>query len=194
VALVSTLSNGESVEDASERARLLARFAHYHQRDKADTNYYSSHVQGVAQMSYRRAEEEGMSPEECAIAGIVGYLHDVAEDEEETHVSMEMIGAFGFAAEIMVPLDLVTLTPGVTREEYIGFLKDHPIARVVKAADIDSNTSYHRMCRLAHVDPKAPVRLLKKYIRDFEQLEMTPRWSLRQMLDEFEAKLQGAPA
>lgn len=188
------MSNGETHGDALARARLLAQFAHYHQTDKAGTNYYSSHVLGVSHMAYQRAEEAGYTPERCVLAEIVGLLHDVAEDEEETNVSMGMIAGFGFASEIMVPLKLVTMSPGMTREEYIGWIKEHPIARVVKAADIDSNTSYHRMCRLAHLDREAPVRLLKKYIRDFEQLGMQPRWSLHQMLAEFEEKAQRAPA
>lgn len=175
----------------SNRARMLAQFAHFYQRDKSDLAYFEYHVRQVAERVIVRGHEAGLSTEETLLAETVAYLHDVAEDYRETGVSMDMIVAWGFSDEVIEILGLVTKRKGQSREDYIAGVCTNRIAKVVKAADLDSNTTPSRVRRL---DLPTQVRLLTKYIRDFAQMEMEPRWLLERSLAEATRKMDEVPA
>ena len=91
------------------------------------------------------------SEEEC----IVAILHDVVEDTNVTFDELEKY----FSNEVITALKLLTHDKRVPYNEYILNLKDNPIAKKVKLADLEHNSD---RTRLNHVTPKDIIRN-KKY-------------------------------
>ena len=76
---------------------------------------------------------------------VVALLHDVVEDTDYT---FEQLEAEGFGETIMEALRLLTHENGVfTEEDYLQYvlkLKQNPIARAVKIADLEHNSDLSR--------------------------------------------------
>ena len=89
--------------------------------------------------------------EEC----IVAILHDVVEDTDVTFEILEK----EFSSIVIEALKLLTHDKAVPYEEYILKLKDNPIAKKVKIADLKHNSD---TTRLNHITPKDIIRN-KKY-------------------------------
>ena len=88
--------------------------------------------------------------EEC----IVAILHDVVED---TDISFDVLEK-DFSSTIIEALKLLTHDKTVPYKEYIKNLKDNPIAKKVKLADLMHNSD---ISRLEHITEKDYVRLEK---------------------------------
>lgn len=88
--------------------------------------------------------------EEC----IVAILHDVVEDTDITFDVLEK----DFSSTIIEALKLLTHDKTVPYKEYIKNLKDNPIAKKVKLADLIHNSD---ISRLEHITSKDYVRLEK---------------------------------
>ena len=86
---------------------------------------------------------------------IVGVLHDVIEDTPETPASLKHEG---FSEQILEALDCVTKRESEKYEEFIERLKDNPIARAVKLADLEDNMN---LLRLKTITEKDQDRLVK---------------------------------
>ena len=103
---------------------------------------------------------EQMEDEETTI---VALLHDVIEDSNYTIADLE---AMDFSERILTALKLLTHEKGVPYMEYIAKIKEDPIARTVKLADLAHNSD---LSRLDEVDEKA-IRRATKYAKAIQLL------------------------
>lgn len=94
----------------------------------------------------------------------VALLHDVVEDTETTFEALEREG---FTAEIIEALKLLTHNDAVPYMEYVVAIKNNPIAKTVKLADLAHNSD---LTRLDVVDEKA-VKRVEKYKQAMELLK-----------------------
>ena len=86
----------------------------------------------------------------------VALLHDTVED---TDMTFEKITDYGFPIEVIDALKLLTHDVQIPYMEYVARIKQNPIARKVKLADLKHNSD---LTRLDVVDDKARSRV-KKY-------------------------------
>ena len=86
---------------------------------------------------------------------IVAILHDAVEDTNVTFDDLKK----EFSTSVIEALKLLTHDKNVPYEEYIIKLKDNPIAKKVKLADLKHNSD---KTRLKHLTPKDIIRN-KKY-------------------------------
>lgn len=93
----------------------------------------------------------------------VALLHDVVEDTEYT---LEDLIAMGFPKPVTDALALMTHDENVPYLDYVAKLKDNPVARRVKLADLKHNSD---LTRLDRVDEKALERV-EKYRKAMELL------------------------
>ena len=98
---------------------------------------------------------EQMETEETTI---VALLHDVVEDSDLT---LEDLRQMGFGDTVIAALALLTHDPAVEYMDYVRAIKDNPIARAVKLADLRHNSD---LTRLDTVDEKALARR-EKYLQ-----------------------------
>lgn len=82
---------------------------------------------------------EQMETEETAV---VALLHDLVEDTSTTFEDLE---AMGFGEKILTPLRLLTHLDDTPYMEYIAKIKEDPIAKAVKLADLRHNSDLSRM-------------------------------------------------
>ena len=124
--------------------------AHKDQTDKAGFPYILHPVHVAEQM---KTEE----------TTIVALLHDVIEDSSFT---AEDISAMGFSDDIIEALKLLTHDKNTDYFEYVLKIKDNPIARAVKIADLTHNSD---LSRLPNVTQKDILRV-EKYKKAIEIL------------------------
>ena len=116
--------------------------AHKDQKDKGGYPYVFH--------PYHLAEQ--MEDEDTVTTAL---LHDVVEDTDYT---LEDLERMGFPGRILEAIDLMTHRKDVPYLEYVALLKDNPIARKVKLADLRHNSD---LTRLDHPDEKARKRIGK---------------------------------
>ena len=124
--------------ELTEKAMKLAYAAHHGQVDRAGLPYIHHPMHLAEQMT---------TEDECVVA----LLHDTIED---TAVTMADLEAEGFTAVQLEAVRLLTHIPPegeLTEEErledyynYIEALKDNPLARAVKLADLAHNSDRTR--------------------------------------------------
>ena len=114
--------------DKVKKAIKIAYEAHAGQTDQAGYPYFLH--------PYHLAEQ--MSDEESTV---VALLHDVVED---TSVTLDDLRREGFGEEILAALALLTHVKGVPYADYVAKIKDNPLARRVKIADLRHNTDTTR--------------------------------------------------
>ena len=134
----------------TKKALKLSFAAHKDQLDKSGMPYVY-HPFHVA---------EQMETEETVA---VALLHDVIEDTDYT---LEDLKAMGFPDSVTEALALMTHDDSVPYLDYVAKLKDNPIARAVKLADLRHNSD---LSRLDVVDEKALERV-EKYRKAIELL------------------------
>jgi (p)ppGpp synthase/HD superfamily hydrolase len=89
---------------------------------------------------------------------IVALLHDVVEDSDLT---LDDLRQMGFGDTVIAALALLTHDPAVEYMDYVRAVKDNPIARAVKLADLRHNSD---LTRLDTVDEKTLARR-EKYLQ-----------------------------
>ena len=104
---------------------------------------------------------EQMETEETTI---VALLHDVIED---TSYTIEDLTKMGFEKEITDAIALMTHADDVDYMEYVSAIKNNPIAKAVKLADLRHNSD---LTRLDTIDEKA-LKRIQKYRKAIELLE-----------------------
>ena len=134
----------------TKKALKLCFEAHRDQTDKSGMPYVFH--------PFHLAEQ--MHTEETVIAAL---LHDVAEDTDYT---LQDLADMGFPAAVTDALRLLTHDPAVPYMEYVARLKQNPIAKAVKLADLAHNSD---LSRLDTVDDRA-LRRVEKYRRAMELL------------------------
>ena len=121
-------------------AMTIACRAHQGQLDKAGFPYIHHPLHVAEQMTEEYT---------CAAA----LLHDVMED---TPVTAEQLRAAGIPDPVVEALTLLCHDPDVPYLDYVRRLKDNPIARAVKLADLGHNSD---VSRLDSVTPRDEMRL-----------------------------------
>ena len=138
------------MKDMVLRALEIAAAAHSGQVDKSGVAYilHPITVAGLVE-----------TPEEKTVA----YLHDVVED---TAVTLEDLRKEGFPDVIVEAVDAMTRRDGEQRDAYLKRVKNDPIARKVKLADLTHNSDLSRI-----PDPKEKdIRRRDNYLKEMEYL------------------------
>jgi (p)ppGpp synthase/HD superfamily hydrolase len=136
---------------ATKLALKLCFEAHKNQTDKSGLPYVFH--------PFHLAEQ--MVTEETTI---VALLHDVVEDTDYT---VEDLTDMGFSATVTAAIKLMTHDEAVDYMDYVRAIKENPIARAVKLADLRHNSD---ATRLDVVDEKAKNRV-EKYAKAIALLE-----------------------
>ena len=89
---------------------------------------------------------------------IVALLHDVVEDTDYTFADLRHMG---FESEVIEALRLMTHDENIPYMEYIEKIRENPIARAVKLADLKHNSD---LTRLDAVDERI-LKRKEKYSR-----------------------------
>lgn len=118
------------------KAYMIANKAHKGQVDKAGEPYI---LHPLYVMSKMHTEEEA----------IVAILHDVIED---TDCTLDDLRKAGFSENVLESLRLLTHDPKEQYMNYIMKIKDNPIARNVKIADLKHNMDLTRIPHPAKKD------------------------------------------
>ncbi len=137
--------------DKTKKALELCFEAHKNQVDKSGMPYVFHPFHVAEQMT-----DEATT--------IVALLHDVVEDTDYT---LEDLAAKGFEKEILEAVALMTHEDDVPYLDYVAKLKDNPIARAVKLADLAHNSD---LSRIGEIDDETRERL-EKYKKAMALLE-----------------------
>ncbi len=137
--------------DNTKKALKLCFEAHKNQTDKSGMPYVFH--------PFHLAEQ--METEETTI---VALLHDVVEDTDYT---IEDLIAMGFSKAVTDAIALMTHDDDTEYMDYVQAIKDNPIAKAVKLADLNHNSD---LTRLDMVDEKA-LKRREKYLKAIELLE-----------------------
>ena len=140
--------------DETKKALKLCYEAHKNQVDKSGMPYVFHPFHVAEQMT-----DEATT--------IVALLHDVVEDTDYT---LEDLAAEGFGKDILEAVALMTHEDDVPYLDYVAKLKDNPIARAVKLADLAHNSD---LSRIGEVDEETKQRL-EKYKQATALLEGNP--------------------
>lgn len=124
--------------------------AHKEQVDKSGIPYVFHPIHLAEQM-----EDEDTT--------VVALLHDVIEDTEYTIKDLEDMG---FNQNVTAAISLMTHAEGVPYMDYVAQIKENPIAKIVKLADLKHNSD---ISRLDTVDAKAMARV-EKYAKAIQLL------------------------
>lgn len=111
-----------------EKALQIASCAHRKQKRRNGEAYINHPMRVMAKMT--------TEAEKC-----VAILHDVVED---THVTLDDLRVF-FTPEIVEAVNLITHDDDSNYLGYIGSIKNNPLARVVKIADLEDNMDIRQL-------------------------------------------------
>ena len=128
--------------EATKKAMLLCYEAHRDQTDKSGVPYVFHPIHLAEQM---RDED----------TTVTALLHDVVED---TAYTFDDLVKMGFSENVITALKLLTHDKSVPYMEYVAKIKENPVAKAVKLADLAHNSD---LSRLNSVDDKARSRIQK---------------------------------
>ena len=119
----------------TRKAMGVAYNAHINQFDKAGVPYIFHPIHLAEQMD---------TETECVVA----LLHDVVEDTDVTFEQLEK----EFSSDIIKILKLLTHDKDTDYMEYVKIIKENPIAKKVKIADITHNADETRLDKITEKD------------------------------------------
>lgn len=128
--------------DLTKKAMKLCFEAHKNQMDKSGMPY----VFHPFHLAERMTDE---------LTTVTALLHDVVEDTPYTFADLRQMG---FPEDVLAALTLLTHVDAEPYMDYVRRLKDNPIARAVKLADLRHNSD---LTRLDRVDERALARIEK---------------------------------
>ena len=137
--------------ELTKKAMKISFGAHKNQVDKSGMPYVFH--------PFHLAEQ--METEETTI---VALLHDVVEDTDYT---LENLREMEFGETVVKALSLLTHDDAVEYMDYVRAIKENPIAKAVKLADLRHNSD---LSRLDVIDEKALIRQ-EKYLKAMDLLE-----------------------
>ncbi len=76
------------------------------------------------------------------VTTVVALLHDVIED---TKCTSKKLAKAGFGKDVLDALALLTHDPAVPYMDYVAKIKENPIAKAVKLADLQHNSDLSRL-------------------------------------------------
>ena len=135
----------------TKKAMKLCFAAHRDQTDKSGLPYVFHPIHLAEQMT----DEE---------TTVVALLHDVVED---TQYTLSDLGDMGYPSAVLEAIALMTHDDSVPYLEYVAKIKQNPIAKAVKLADLRHNSD---LTRLDVVDERAIARA-EKYAAAIRLLE-----------------------
>lgn len=147
--------------DPVQRAALISAAAHRMQFDKLGIPYIE-HPRRVFLQTSHAAEKLNLSPNEKEVVLQAAWLHDVIEDSERyfyrqiDESDLLRWGVNPLAVDIVLLLTRSLQEPSVYYEQ----IRQHPLARIVKLADIMDNSAAFRQNLLPF---DARDRLVSKY-------------------------------
>ena len=121
----------------TRKAMNIAYYAHRGQLDKSGVSYIYHPIHLAEQMD---------TEEEC----IVALLHDTVEDTDVTFEQLEK----EFSKTVIEALKLLTHDKSIPYMEYVRAIKNNPIARKVKIADLYHNSDETRLDKVTEKDQK----------------------------------------
>ena len=136
--------------ELTKRAMKLCFTAHKDQEDKSGMPYVFHPFHLAEQM-----EDE--------MTTVAALLHDVVED---TSYTLDDLRQMQFPEVVLSALELLTHRDAVPYMDYVARIKENPIAKAVKLADLRHNSD---LSRLDCVDDKALQRV-EKYKQAIELL------------------------
>ena len=113
----------------TKKAMALCYQAHRDQLDKSGLPYVFHPFHLAEQM-------------DSEVAIVTALLHDVVED---TDFTLEQLKDAGFPREVLEALALLTHDPALPYLDYVARIKENPIARQVKLADLRHNRDLSRL-------------------------------------------------
>lgn len=128
-----------------QQALAIAKDAHKGQVDKAGVDYIQ-HPLFVASLV------------EGELAKTVALLHDVVEDSDWT---LEDLRKEGLPDEVVQAVGILTKKRNENYEEYILRVKQNPLARQVKLADLQHNSDLSRLANVTDRDRKRVAKYQK---------------------------------
>lgn len=134
--------------ELTKKAITIAYNAHHGQIDKGGMPYIFH--------PYHLAEQMDDEISTCA-----ALLHDVVEDTDVTFEDLEK----EFPLEVIEVLRLLTHTDGEDYCVYINRLKDNPVARKIKLADIAHNSDQSRLIGTDKDNPETKEYFRRKYAK-----------------------------
>lgn len=137
--------------EATKKALKLCFRAHRDQTDKSGLPYVFH--------PFHLAEQ--MQDEDSTV---VALLHDIVEDTDTT---IDDLIAMGFNDRVIAAIRLMTHDDAVPYMDYVARIKENPIARAVKLADLAHNSD---PARLDAMDDWTKARM-EKYARAIHLLE-----------------------
>ena len=121
-----------------QQALAIAEDAHKGQVDKAGV-VYIQHPLYVASLV------------EGELAKTIALLHDVVEDSAWT---LEDLRMEGLPEEVVQAVGILTKHRDESYEEYLMHVKQNPLARQVKLADLQHNSDLSRLTTVTEIDRK----------------------------------------
>ncbi|WP_248625144.1 HD domain-containing protein [Enterococcus cecorum] len=128
-----------------QQALAIAKDAHKGQVDKAGVAYIQ-HPLYVANLV------------EGELAKTIALLHDVVEDSDWT---LEDLRKEGLPEEVVQAVGILTKKRNENYEEYILRVKQNPLARQVKLADLQHNSDLSRLANVTDRDRKRVAKYQK---------------------------------
>ena len=122
----------------TKKAMKLCFEAHKNQTDKSGLPYVFHPFHVAEQMRDEKTT-------------IVALLHDVIED---TSYTLQDLRAMGFNQEVLDAIALMTHDNNVPYMEYVAKIRENPIARTVKLADLRHNSDLTRMDEITETELK----------------------------------------
>ena len=145
-----------------ERAIALAATAHEGQTDKAGQPYVL-HLLRVMMAQMMGQTTGDMTERATQPAMIAAVLHDIVED---TGYTFEDLREEGFSREVVTAVEHLTRQDGESYTEFAERAASHPVARVVKLADLEDNMDITRLPEVSDRDRKR----LAKYHQAWSRL------------------------
>ena len=122
----------------TKKAMKLCFEAHKDQTDKSGLPYVFHPFHVAEQMQDEKTT-------------IVALLHDVVED---TSYTLQDLLAMGFNQEVLDAIALMTHDKNMPYMEYVAKIRENPIARAVKLADLRHNSDLTRMDEITETELK----------------------------------------
>ena len=137
--------------EQTKKAMRLSFKAHEGQLDRC----------GIPYVTHPLHLAEQMPDEDCTVAAL---LHDVVED---TDFSLEDLRRMGFPPRALEAVALLTHDPAEPYLDYVARLKQNPVARTVKLADLRHNSDLTRLDTVTERD----LARVEKYAAALRLLE-----------------------
>jgi (p)ppGpp synthase/HD superfamily hydrolase len=141
----------------------VATKAHEGQKDKLGEDYikHPLRVHRNLTTNPKFKNLDALTREDCEVAAL---LHDVIED---TPITAKELVDLGFSARSIRLVELLTKDKSKPKDDYFQVIREEPLARMIKLADIADNTNRKRVSGL---DSETAERLKKKYIYAMETI------------------------